>query len=490
MRGGDNMNVVVIMADQLRWDCLGLSGNPDVRTPNLDALADDGTWFDNAFCPAPVCAPSRYSLLTGLYPHQHLGISNRSTLAQGFETFPKVLRGLGYHTTAVGKMHLTPTYLDVGFDRLFLAEQDGDGRFDDDYHRELSQRGMIDLVDLYDQRSEYRSRAPGSYWESFGAEPSNLPEEWYSTTWIGDRAVGEVEKWDGGRELLFVSFIKPHHPFDVPERWSAMYDPVLLTLLEGWMQAVPETDTALDSGYFPHKDLTEAKLRRVMAGYYGSISHIDEQVGRLISSLRRRGLYDDTLIVFTGDHGEYLGYHHMLGKGNHMYEPLARVPLILKLPGQRSGPSRRSDLVSLVDVAPTVVAQVGGSLSDVVGTDLAGGAVEGREAIFAESRKEYMVRTHEAKLLVGSMGQQLLFDLNDDPLETTDLSADRAYAKMVEHHRGLLDGWLMWESAARSYRSDSEPLAKADNVPGSVSEQQALSRAYFERAFQMEMAEQ
>ncbi|MBF0244547.1 MAG: sulfatase-like hydrolase/transferase, partial [Planctomycetes bacterium] len=121
-------NVVLIHADQHRSDCLGAYGNEEISTPNIDRLAADGLVFDNSFCPFPVCTPSRYSLLSGLYVHQHLGVSNLSTLPPGIVTFPQVFKEKGYRTTAVGKMHFTPTYLDVGFDNMLLAKQCGKGR--------------------------------------------------------------------------------------------------------------------------------------------------------------------------------------------------------------------------------------------------------------------------------------------------------------------------------------------------------------------------
>ncbi len=205
-------NVLLIHTDQHRYDCLGCTGNPDVKTPAIDALAADGVVFENSFCSLPVCTPSRYSLLSGLYVHQHLGWSNRCTLPPGIATFPKEFRSAGYRTCAVGKMHFTPTYLDVGFDEMILSEQDGDGRFDDDYHRYLKARGLVDAVDVIDQRREYRELASAEYWASFGAQESDLPEEHHSTTWIGDRAMDVVSRWQGGGNLLMAGFIKPHHP--------------------------------------------------------------------------------------------------------------------------------------------------------------------------------------------------------------------------------------------------------------------------------------
>jgi arylsulfatase A-like enzyme len=181
-------NILILHADQHRWDSLGCMGNPQVRTPALDGLADDGVLYENHFCPLPVCTPSRYSLLSGLYVHQHQGWTNHSTLRPGLATFPRLLREAGYRTAAVGKMHFTPTYLDVGFERMWLAEQDGPGRYDDDYHRYLRSQGLADRIDLTDQEREYRRQAGPDYWRCFGAACSDLPEEHHSTTWIGRRA--------------------------------------------------------------------------------------------------------------------------------------------------------------------------------------------------------------------------------------------------------------------------------------------------------------
>ena len=191
MRPRECVGVLVIQADQHRWDCLGTNGNPDVLTPHIDALvaSSGGVSYTEAFCPYPVCTPSRYSFLAGLYVHQHLGRSNRATLPAVLPTFPKVMRASGWRTHSVGKMHFTPTYLDVGYDEMELSEQNGPGRLDDDYHRWLHAEGQHDEIDLVDQEQEYRNAASQEYWDTVGAIESNLTEEHHSTTWIGDRAV-------------------------------------------------------------------------------------------------------------------------------------------------------------------------------------------------------------------------------------------------------------------------------------------------------------
>ena len=145
-----------------------------------------------------------------------------------------------------------------------------------------------------------------------------------------------VRSWDAREShLLMVGFIKPHHPFDPPAPWHAMYDPKELSILPGWTAKPLALDLDFSRGYFPNARLTEKDLRRVMAYYYATISQIDHHVGRLIALLKEKGLYDNTLIVFTADHGEYLGYHHLLLKGNHMYDPLVKVPLVIKWPDGR-----------------------------------------------------------------------------------------------------------------------------------------------------------
>jgi len=218
-------NILLIHADQHRQDCIGCYGNGQVITPSIDAIASDGVIYQNSFCPFPICAPSRYSLLSGLYVNQHLGRGNHCTLPEGLPTFPKMLREQGYNTACVGKMHFSPTYLDVGFDFMRLCEQAGPGRLDDDYHRELIQNGLFDWVDTIDQMGEHQKNAPEYYFRSHGALESDLPEEQYTTRWIGDRACEVLDNWGQNGNLLMVGFVKPHHPFGPPYPYSVMYDP-------------------------------------------------------------------------------------------------------------------------------------------------------------------------------------------------------------------------------------------------------------------------
>lgn len=459
-------NVLLIHADQHRWDCIGACGNPDLRTPNLDALVADGVNYRNSFCCYPICTPSRYSMLSGLYVHQHMGWNNHCTLPAGLPTFPRILRDAGYRTKAVGKMHFTPTYLDVGFREMELAEQDGPGRWDDDYHRYLRDHGLADELDLIDQRREYREQAPDEYWETFGAMESDLPEEHHSTTWVGERTLETLRDWDPDEpNLLMAGFIKPHHPHDPPAPWSEMYDPNTLNLLPGWTESVPERDLKRYRGYFPNDELTAESMRRIMAMYYGNVSHIDHYVGRMAEVLKARGLYENTMIVYTSDHGDYLGYHHMALKGHALYEGTLRVPLIIKYPGGVEAGTESEGLVSNVDLAPTILGRTGCECPpEMQGIDVFA-TPGGREIVFAENGPEYAVRTHDRKLLYGGEDvRSQFFDLEADPHEMRDLYEEPDRQDEVEELRERLIRWRLFESNTPTHLNGNAPIIDRPNA--------------------------
>jgi arylsulfatase len=480
-------SVLIIHVDQHRMDCLGAYGNTDVKTPHIDRLAADGVRYTNSFCPFPVCTPSRYSLLCGRYVHDHRGWNNRSTLAPDIMTFPKILRTAGYHTKAVGKMHFTPTYLDVGFDELLLAEQDGPGRWDDDYHRYLLRHGLVDRNDLEDQLvNEYRKSARKEYWDTCGALVSNLPEEHHSTTWIADRAMETLQAWNGGgKQLLMVGFIKPHHPFDPPAPWHRMYDPEKLSILPGWTDSCYEHDLKYSRGYFPNDTMTQPVLRRAMAYYYAGISQIDHHVGRMLGLLRQKGLYDDTLIVYTADHGEFMGFHHMLLKGNYMYDPLVKVPLIVKWPGGERAGAVSQRMVSNIDLAPTLCRATGCQ----VAAQMHGRALQdpgnGHDLIFAEADggRQVMVRSGERKLILSdSRSKNLFFDLQRDPMEMNNLYASPAYSDEVRTMTVAASAWRDKNPNPSAYQDFDAPQIQQPNVPPhDLSHRSAIIQYYREK---------
>ena len=467
-RDVERPNVLLIHADQHRIGTLGCYGNRDIRTPNIDRLAAAGVRYENSFCPYPVCTPSRYSLVSGQYVHQHRGWSNRTTLAPGIATFPKVLQAAGYRTRAVGKMHFTPTYLDVGYDEMVLAEQDGPGRWDDDYHRYLMERGLVDRNDLEDQRREYRDRAPKVYWDTCGALVSNLPEQHHATTWAADRAVETLRSWTpDAAHLLMVGFIKPHHPFDPPAPWHKTYDPAALALLPGWTQACFDHDLKLSRGYFPNDQLSEESLRLAMAYYYATISQIDYHVGRMVALLKQKSLYDNTLIIYTADHGEFMGFHHLLLKGNHLYDPLAKVPLVVKWPGRAPAGTLSKRLVNNIDLAPTICRACGLSPAPSMrGQDLRDDG-PGHDLIFAEAgRSQMMARSRTRKLIQTATNRaDLFFDLEKDPLEMNNLYGSPDYRDEIKSLEAALLKWRPPDTTFKGYHDENAPTIKGPNVP-------------------------
>ncbi len=478
-------NVLFILADQHRADCLGCAGHPAARTPHLDALAARGTRFDAAFCNAPVCTPSRYSLLTGLLPFQHGGLSNASTPRPGLPIFPGELRSQGWSTAAVGKVHATPTYLDLGFDRMTLAEQHGDGRWADDYHRDLMKAEFCDLNDFEDQVAIGRNNARLDYRKNFGASPSNLPEELHSTRWIGDRAIHELKNWKpSGGNLLQVGFIKPHHPFDPPAEYLDAFDPDTLPLPPDWTDDIPPFDRTIPTNFFDYSTLDRTSFRRVLHHYLASLAHLDTVVGEILAALRKTGMESETLVIYASDHGEYLGCHHLLLKQKYLYDPLVRVPLIISGPGFASN-TVDSGLVELIDLAPTILGATGNqSPVDWIGLDLAEPNRRNSvycEWIHSEAGHLEMVRTRNHKLIVGEPFEHALFDLSDDPYELTNRIDDPDCQTTVEQLRTLMrerqgESWTLdnhVDSAAPVVRADSA-LTASDNDE---------RRIWFEREF-------
>lgn len=460
-------NILIIHADEHRMDCIGVYGNKDVLTPNLDQLAREGVIYQNPYVSLPVCTPSRYSLISGMDVQDHQAWTNHSTLNPAIETFPDVLKKAGYKTKAIGKMHFAPTYLDVGFDELMLVEQDGPGRWDDDYHRDLMQHNLVDKIDLEDQRGEYRKEAPEEYWKSFGTKVTGLPDEFYSTNWTANHSLKTIENWDASGNMLMIGFIKPHHPFDPPQKWVDMYNPEELELLPGWIEEPMDYDTKQNKGYFENKTLNEKALKKSMAYYYASITQIDYEVGRMIQVLKDKGIYDNTLIIYTSDHGDHMGYHHQILKGGFLYESIMKAPLIIKYPkGQYAG-TINDKLVSNIDIAPTVLNAAGLKIPETMtGHDLTEASIS-REYVFAHNwlGAQAMIRSKQYKLIQNRKGKSLFFDLNTDPLEMNNLYDDVNYKDEIKKHYEAMVQWQGKDSVfGENYLDYNAPIINQPNV--------------------------
>jgi arylsulfatase A-like enzyme len=358
-------------------------------------------------------------------------------------------------------------YANVGFEQMELAEH-GSKRYEDDYHRYLKAHDLVDKYDFFDNYKEFRHQAPLQYEKSFGAAESMLPEKHYSTTWIGEKALSSIRHWKDEENFLMVSFLKPHHPFDPPAPWSRMYDPDQLSVLPGWTEHCLPHDQDMHKGHRPHTDLTQNIIKRVMAYYYGAISQIDDYVGKITDLLKAKGIYDNTLIVYTSDHGEYLGFHHMLGKLNYMYDPLEKVPLIIKYPDQYGKGTRSDALINNIDLAPTLLKQASCPPGEFMpGIDFSRGQSKNKY-VFAENGigQRFMVRSKTHKLLLCKQeSKSLFFDLAEDPFELNNLYPRPEYKTMIDEYKQALSSMMLLGASSTAHSDESVPTIEGENVP-------------------------
>lgn len=342
-------NILLLFTDQMRADCIRSLGNPIIQTPALDALVSESLVFERCYTPSPVCVPARYSMMTGLYPAR-TGTSNNHY--RGHYTGDGMYARLsanGYFTCGIGKMHFPDKpYAPHGFDMRLSQEEFYNSK--DTYGNYLLDNGYADIFDYHGQRSEMY----------YIPQISPLPAADHPTAWIGDRSVEFIENYSEEKPFfLMSSFIHPHPPFAPPAPWNKLYRDFLAV-----EPHVPENSDEFISCYNKiqnrYKGLSAGIDRHLISQtinhYYACISFVDYQVGRIINALKDKGIYEDTLILFTADHGELLGDFNCFGKRS-MLDAACRIPMLMRVPGGRGGVRR--DPASLVDIEPTLLAYAG-----------------------------------------------------------------------------------------------------------------------------------
>ncbi len=417
-------NILFLFTDDQRFDTIGVLGNEHIRTPNLDALCESGVAFTHAgimgsMSPA-VCMPSRAQLMSGrtLFHAPH-------DLA-GTPTFPEVFRAAGYATYGIGKWHNGPE----AFSRSFSGGANI-------FFGGMSDHLAVPVQD-FDPSGRYEKAR-----ECIGGK--------FSTELFSDSAIRFLQEYDGEAPfLLYTSYTAPHDPRTPPKQYAAMYHPGDVPLPGNLMPEHP-----FDNGEMRVRDeqlapwpRTPEVIRQHIADYYGMISHVDENVGAILETLRDTGRFDDTIIVFAGDNGLAIGQHGLMGKQN-MYEHSVRVPLVFSGPGIPQG--RRTDaLCYLLDIFPTLCDLTGiAAPGSVEGRSLAG-IIRGDDDLvrdslyFAYRDCQRAVRDDRYKLIEYSVGGTLttqLFDILEDPLECTDLAGDSGHADRLNHLRSQLHQW-------------------------------------------------
>jgi len=496
-------NILLITTDQQRYDTLGVTGNPYIRTPNLDQLAARGVLFRHGYIQNPVCIPSRACIMTGRYPHQH-GVEYMETVIGETPGLPpwettvmERLKAQGYTTAAFGKIHMLPPR---GFDemqitmgkgaRWTVAEGSplGPAQLGPVYAAWLEQKRPGAYESIYEQRRrpEYREQAT--------ALVNTLAADEYVDYWIGENTWRYLERPEVGTPdrpfFLWGGFCGPHGPFDPPAPYASLYDQDSIPvppLLHARQRNVPGQGRP---SRFDRED-GERLIRKLIAYYWGMITCIDDMMGRIMEVLTRRGLWEHTLVIFTTDHGEMLGDFGRLGKGN-FTEQVIRVPYIVVPPGTGPGPVRaglwgqRADatsirygepssprpgagarprcidsLVEQIDLVPTILDYAGlpqppelpgSSLRPLLeSADPAPTRPPTREAILCEyvtndrARRSACLRTERYKLVFSGMdGPVEFYDLQEDPQELVNVAGDPAYRAEVERHLRLLLHRLLW----------------------------------------------
>jgi choline-sulfatase len=444
----DRPNVLWICTDQQRFDTLGCYGNDVVDTPTLDALASSGACFERAYCQNPVCSPSRGSMLTGRYPRT-TGLRQNGQPVPDSEVFlPRLLAEAGYRTGLAGKLHVSPAGGPRETQEPVRRVRDGYGAVDyshgpgvdqeNDYGRWLAGQGI-----------EYETTpTPES---AHVAE--TVPTEYHQTTWCADRAVEFIRAAGEEPWLYSLNIFDPHPPFDAPAEYLDRYRDRLDDLpepnyVEGELADKPvwqrdKHEGTNNRGGPAHVELDREDHLMIRAAYYAMCDLIDDAVGTVLDALDHTGQREDTLVVFTSDHGTMLGDHGLYVKGPYFYEGAVRVPLLVSGPGVES--RRVEDVVELVDVAPTLLEAAGepvhpGMQGESLWPHLSGDGVRETDSAYCEfynastqhtDPKAYatMLRTDRHKLVAVHDPDQPgeLYDLRADPEETENLWADPDY---------------------------------------------------------------
>jgi len=475
-------NILLITSDQQHYSTIG-SVNERIKTPALDRLCSEGVRFDRAYCPNPTCTPTRASIVTGMYPSQHGAWSLGTKLFEDVPTVGDMLRRGGYTTAIVGKGHFQPLNsvygmesietpakwrdLDFwrtfrgpwyGFEHVELSRMHGcECLVGGHYAIWMEERGFMEWRDNFEDwpRNPEKARRlrANRHWA--------LPEEFHYTKWTGERTVAQIDRAveDGRPFFLWSSFHDPHPPYIVPEPWASMYDPEDMVpgrLTPGehdknpihfrktqeddpqWWEKAKRGE-AIHGG---HSHLhEEEELKKDMAVYYGMVSFMDSEIGKILDRLDELGLTENTIVIFATDHGHFLGQHGLVAKAIHHYEDVMRVPLIVRYPGKVPDGKSSDAIQNLLDLAPTFLGVAGlevpGSMTGVDQMPTWCGGSPVRSWSITENHhgtKHFHMRTYvnqRYKITVyrdGPDGE--LFDLQEDPGEVNNLWSEPSAAEI------------------------------------------------------------
>ncbi|MCB1020977.1 MAG: sulfatase-like hydrolase/transferase, partial [Acidobacteria bacterium] len=327
-------NLLFLCSDQHQTGASGCYGHSVVQTPHIDEIAADAVRFTGAYCQSPVCVPSRGSIITGLYPHQHGARILRDALSDDVPTVAHYFAERGYQTAAIGKMHFVDESRRHGFEY----------RFNEDSH----------AARLTDAERKLFRKDQGGAGGTTGA-PSQLDERYFPDTAYADESIAYLRANRDRPFCLWSSFFMPHTPLTPVRRYWDLYENAAIELPERGPHELEEgfeghLIRAHERGWYQQ---TDDELRQSIRGYYGNVSQMDSNVGRVFDALRELGLDRNTVVVYTSDHGEMAGAHRMWTKHN-MFEESVSVPLLVRMPDRIESGKVREQLVEQVDLFPTL----------------------------------------------------------------------------------------------------------------------------------------
>lgn len=463
IRAATRKNVLLIVSDQHRKDCLGAAGDPVARTPNLDALARSGVRFSSAYCSNPVCTPSRASLLTGLYTHNHQAWSNTVPWPIEHKTMAHYFGQAGYVTGLVGKMHFVDAQTH-GFDyRLDF----------NDWYQYLGPKTRLYANEL--SRTNSGSGLPqiDDLWRDYGdpwkndrelddregpvhtGRVSKIPERDHFESFVARESIRFLQRFSHRQPFFLVcSFLKPHDPFMPAERFARMFSPTDMRLPDSWgkvdLKTAPDEvrKSIVQNAPTPELRSRDEALKRI-AYYYANLAQMDDCAGAVLRELTRLGLADDTIVMYTSDHGEMLGAHGLWQKFQ-FYEESCGVPLIIRAPGVTKAAVCDTP-VTQVSVLPTLARLCDVPIQAKLDEDdfvqqLRDPAATRNKPIYSEydlrtPRAKYMIRDGDFKYTYRTHDRCELFNLRSDPKEMNNLTLDASNRNLEERLRSKLFAW-------------------------------------------------
>jgi len=389
-------NILLITSDQQHWNTIG-AFNPEISTPNMDRLVKEGTTFSRAYCPNPTCTPSRASIITGMYPSQHGAWTLGTKLPESEHTVGEDFLNAGYRTALIGKAHFQPLGSTEEYSSIeaypLLQDRDYWKNYNDVYygfeHIELA-RNHTNEAHVGQHYALWLEEKGCQNWKEYFLPPTGtmdpkkqhtwgIPEEFHYDAWIAERTNSLLEQYKDNDEnfFLWASFFDPHPAYLVPEPWDTMYDPDTLTIpevvpgehdrstpmLKMTQEQGADFSEYMESGFYCHGVHSHVhdreKLKKDIAIYYGMISLMDKYIGEILDRLDELGLADNTIVVFTSDHGHFYGHHGLIAKGPFHYEDVIKIPMVVRYKDHVKAGKVSNSMQSLVDYAPTFLSIAG-----------------------------------------------------------------------------------------------------------------------------------